>query len=655
MEQKTVPLYAFGPYRIRISERQLLRHGVPVALPPKVFDVLCALVENHGHVVSKDELMTRVWIDTFVEDANLTVNISALRKALGKDPNGSQYVETIPKYGYRFAAQVVELADDDDQRSGEIQSARPVPPEELPLLRQRDAKDVKPGTAHATQRLASEAHTSPYPIRFVLGAGLALALVIVGCFALWRLSGNGRMGAAPSPIDSIAVLPFDNAVREADGEYLSDGITENLIDRFSNLSGLKVASRSSSFRYKGEVQDTAKIGKELGVSAVLTGSVKQLGDQLVIAVRLDDARTDQHIWGKQYLRKLGDILTVQDEIAQDVTTNLRLQLNGADEQKLAKNYTQSSEAYRLYLKGNYVWNKHTQEDLQKAIHYYEQALEIDPSFALAYTGLAGSYGLLGNGFLPPKDNFPIAREHALKALAIDDDLAEAHGAMGAIRLLYDWDWAGQEAEFKRAQALAPNYGAAHQLYAAYLETAGRFDEARLEASRAQQIDPLSAMFGTELGIISYFDGRYDEAISQCEETLRLEPGYADAYQYLGQSYEQKKMYGEAIQTFETGMRQTDREPALLASLGHTYAVAGDHRKALAIVGELREVSKNRYINPYLYAVVYAGLGDREHTLASLEEAFQQRASSMIWLRVEPQFKALKDDRRFQDLLTRVGI
>jgi tetratricopeptide (TPR) repeat protein len=282
-------------------------------------------------------------------------------------------------------------------------------------------------------------------------------------------------------------------------------------------------------------------------------------------------------------------------------------------------------------------------------------LVIDPNYALAYAGLSGSYGFLGNVYLPPNENFPKAKAYAAKALELDDSLAEAHGAMGAIRLFYDWDWAAQEIEFKRAQELSPSYGDAYQLYAAYLESAGRFDDALEAAIRAQEIDPLSAMFASEVGITHYFAGRYDKAIAQFESTLNLEPGYGEAYQYLGQSYEQKRMYARAITAFETGMARGERSPALISSLGHTYALSGDRSGAKKALAELRKLSNRAYLNPYFFAVVYAGLGDKDSAFKYLDQAFRIRSSMLIWLNVEPQFASLRDDPRFRRLIERIGI
>lgn len=698
MSQLNKELYEFSHFRLDVSERLLRRDGKRVSLTDKAFDTLCVLVKHGGELVGKDELMTKVWADAIVEENNLDQKISMLRQALGeRGKSKEKFIETVRGHGYRFLPEVRRVKEESSrfqvpsprfpaQSSGaEIQNLKsPIqnrnetrrsgnvltvakwrheeaenPAENITFKEAEERRDdgarehqIAPRAFPSFLNLIKQ---NKRPAFFGLAA---LAIVIIGGFALSRWFSGGSQptnAATTSPIDSIAVLPFENSAQDVNAEYLSDGITESLINRLSQLSNLKVMSRSAVFRYKGTEQDAGQVGNELKVRAVLTGSVKQIGDQIVITVRLDDAQTNQHIWGEQYIRKPADILNVQNEIAQEVSANLRLKLTGADEQKLAKNYTENAEAYQLYLKGNYEWNKHTQEDLHKGIEYYNQALEKDPNYAPAYQGLSGSYGVLGNAYLPPNENFPKAKAYAAKALAIDDTLAEAHVAMGAVRLFYDWDWAETEKEFKRAQTLNSKNASAHQLYAAYLEAKGRFDEARAEAERAQELDPLSAMVSLEVGFNFYFARQYDEAISQFEKTVNLEPRYIDAYQYLGQTYKQKKMYREAIATYQKGMAQAERHPMLIAALGHAYELAGEHHKALKTLDELREISKRQYASPYFIAVVYTGLGDKDQTFAWLEKAFQDRTFLLIWLNVEPQFDPLRDDPRFNDLLQRIGL
>jgi tetratricopeptide (TPR) repeat protein len=370
---------------------------------------------------------------------------------------------------------------------------------------------------------------------------------------------------------------------------------------------------------------------------------------------LVDGHNGSQLWGEQYNRKLTDLVTLQNEIARDVSQKLRARLSSADVQRLAKNSTENAEAYQLYLKGLYVWNKHTQEDLQKGIEYFNQALEKDPNYARAYFGLSACYSVLGNNYLPPHEAFPTAKAYAAKALAIDDELAEAHMAMGAIRLYYDWDWAEAEKELKRAQTLDPNNGEAHLLYGDCLEIRGRFDEAKAKRKRALELDPLSPKYSMVAGATSYFAGQYTEAIAQNEKTINLESRYLPAYFWLGQAYEQKKMYEQAIATYQKGITQAERHPRVIAALGHAYALAGQRDKAQKALAELREISKQHHIDPYLIAFINVGLGDKEQAFAWLEKAYQERSSILIWLKVEPTFDSLRTDPRFQDLLRRIGL
>ncbi|MEP7037023.1 MAG: tetratricopeptide repeat protein, partial [Acidobacteriota bacterium] len=456
-------------------------------------------------------------------------------------------------------------------------------------------------------------------------------------------------------IESIAVMPFVNESGSADTEYLSDGMTETLIGSLSQLSQLNVKSRSSVFRYKGVNTDARQIAKELNVQAILNGRVVERGGNLSLYVELVDVAADKVIWSQTYNRSMTNLVALQTEIARDVSNNLQTKLSGADERNLAKSYTENAEAYQLYLKGNYHWNKHTLEDLQKGIEYFNQAIKKDPNYALAYTGLSASYGVLGVNYLPPHEAFPKAKAYAAKALEIDDTLSEAHTSMAADNLFYDWDWAEAEKHLQRARTLSPNDASVSDIYSAYWDVIGQPGKALAESKLGQELEPLSLLMNVNLGLDFYYTRQYDEAIAQCEKTVNLEPRYYNAYLYLGQAYEQKKMYKEAIATYQKGMSQSERNPKLLASLGYAYALNGERDKAKQTLGELREISKRQYVSPYLFAVVYLGLGDKDQTFAQLDKAFQDRSFFLIWLKVEPLFDSLRDDPRFQDLLRRIGL
>ncbi len=510
---------------------------------------------------------------------------------------------------------------------------------------------INAATTDAAQPTSSTEHIVAEIRNHKLGL-VALSVLLLAAIGLgyWFFATRST-----TQIESIAVMPFVNQSGNTDIEYLSDGMTETLISSLSQLPNLNVKARSSVFRYKGKETDAQTIGKELNVQAILNGRVVERGNDLSLYVELIDVALDKVIWSQTYNRQMTNLVSLQSEIARDVSNNLKIKLSGADEQKLAKNYTESAEAYQLYLKGQYVWNKHTREDLQKAIEYFNQALEKDPNYALAYAGLTNSYNILGNSYLPPREAFPKAKIYAAKALAIDDTLSEAHTAMAAVNLFYDWDWAEAEKHLKRARTLNPNDAGVNDIYGAYWDAMGHPDKAVAESKRGQELDPLSLLMNTNLGIDFYYARQYDEAIAQLEKTVNLEPRYYNASLYLGQAYEQKKMYQKAIATFQKGMAQPERNPKLLASLGHAYAMAGEREKALKALDELREMSKHRYVSPYLFAVIYIGLGDKDQTFAWLEKAFQDRSFWLIWLNVEPKFDSLRDDGRFQDLLRRVGL
>lgn len=657
-------LYEFEGFRLDAAEHLLLRDGEPVPLEPKIFETLLVLIRHEGRLVSKEELMRAVWPDSFVEESNLTRHISVLRKALSRDDGEPTYIETVPKVGYRFVGEV--RAPLGERADLIVQSAK------VSVVVEEEVSDEETrGESDRAARQEGEITTEREPgtaiewkqqsignlKRHKLVVLLTLATFTVAVVAAIYLFARGKVSTQQTinaPIDSIAVLPFENAAQDPNAEYLSDGITQSLINRLSLMSKLKVMSSSSVFRYKGKQKETQEVGSELNVRAVLTGGVKQIGDQLVINVSLDDAKDNHHIWGEQYVRTFSDILAVQNEIAQEVAATLRGKLTSADERQLAKRYTDNAEAYQLYLKGNYEWNKHTREDLQKGIAYYNQALEKDPNYALAYFGLAASYGVLGNNYLPPHEAFPTSRAYAAKALAIDDTLAEAHVATGAVKLFYDWDFAGAEKEFRDAQTLDPNNAETHHLYGDCLEIMGRFDEAKAERKRALELDPLSPSQNVVAGATFYFAGQYDEAIAQLEKTINLVPHYSP-YVWLGQAYEQKKMYERAIATYQKGMAQGERHSQILAALGHAYALEGERGKALKLLDELREMSRQGHVSPYSFAVIYVGLGDKDQAFAWLEKAYQDRSSVLLWLNVEPLFAPLRDDPRFQDLLRRVGL
>jgi len=455
-------------------------------------------------------------------------------------------------------------------------------------------------------------------------------------------------------IESIAVLPFQNRSTETDTEYLSDGLAESLIYRLSQLPNLKVSPTSSVFHYKGKEIDPVKVGQELGVNAVLSGRIVQRGDNLTISAELVDVRNNRLLWGEQYDRKMLDLLATQREIAREIVDKLKLKVSG-EEKGLAKHYTESNEAYQLYLKGRFYWNKRNADALKKSVEYFNQAIEKDPNFALAYAGLADCYVIPANP-LPPREAMPKGKAAAMRALELDETLTEAHTSLARVLTVYDWDWPGAGKEFKRAIELNPRYAIAHQWYGGYLEAMARHDEAIAERKRAQELDPPSPVINFELGLAFYFVRNYDQAIEQFQKTLELDPNFPPAHAFLPAAYEQKGMYNRAIAEFKNAMPMSGGEQKLaMAGLGHVYAVSGKKVEAHAVLNQLKQLSSQEYVSAYSIALVYAGLGEKEQAFAWLERAYEERAFQMHDLKVEPRWDNIRSDPRFEDLLRRVGL
>ncbi|MFY9583836.1 MAG: protein kinase [Candidatus Acidiferrales bacterium] len=457
-------------------------------------------------------------------------------------------------------------------------------------------------------------------------------------------------------IDSIAVLPFENASADPNTEYLSDGITESLISSLSHLPKLRVMARGTVFRYKGQVLDPQKVGRDLNVRTVLTGRVVQRGDALIIGTELVDVENGWRLWGEQYNRKLADILAIQEEIANEISGKLRLSLTGEEKKRLSKRHTQNAAAYQDYLKGRYYWNKRTAKAVKKGIEYFQQAIEKDPSYPLAYAGLADSYGILGfYGFAAPRDAFPKAKAAALKALEIDEALPEAHASLAYANFYYDWDWLGAGREFKRSIELNPAYATARMFYSGYLMAIGRHQEALAESEKAQELDPLSLINNVNIALLFYFARQYDQVIEQCRKTLEMDPNFVVAHAWLGQTYLQKGMFQEAFKEFQTAIELSEGSPFYVAMLGHAYAVAEDIPEAQKLLDQLKKLSVGAYVSSYSIAEVYVGLGDRDKAFEWLQEAYEERSRALVFLRVEPRLDPLRSDPRFQDLLRRVGL
>ncbi|MCA1600447.1 MAG: protein kinase [Acidobacteria bacterium] len=505
-----------------------------------------------------------------------------------------------------------------------------------------------PQSTSSVEYLVSE--VKKYGLGVALGSLILLAFV---GFGYWYFFNRP---ASTKQIESIAVMPFVNESGNADVEYLSDGMTETLISSLSQLPNLNVKARSSVFRYKGKDTNPQTIGKELNVQAILNGRVVQRGEQLTLSLELIDAQTENVIWSEQYNRKQADLVTLQSEIARDVSGKLKTKLSGADEARVAKSYTTSTEAYQLYLKGRYNWNKRTGESLKQAVEFYQQAIEKDPNYALAYSGLAETHVLFPQFSVAlPKDSAPLAKATALRALALDDSLAEAHTALGEYLNYFEWDRVGAEKEFRRAIELNPNYATAHNwLGIDLLAPTKRFDEAIRELKRAEELDPLSPMIGSNLGVAILFTRRYDEAITQYRRVLSLDPNFAFARFNLGGAFHSKGLYAEAITEYQKALELSD-DPFTKGFLALSLAKSGQIDEAMRLLNQLKLESAQRYVPSYAIAIVFIGLNEKDEAIKWLEKDVAERSFYASYYAVSPELDDLRSDPRFKVMLKRLNL
>ena len=469
-------------------------------------------------------------------------------------------------------------------------------------------------------------------------------------------SGAHRTERVSRVIDSIAVLPFENTSRDPENDYLSDGIAGSLINNLATVPRLRVMAQSTVFRYKGRGMDPQAVGRELNVRAVLTGRMIQSGGSLRIGTELVDVATGTQLWGAQYDRKPGDIFAIQDEISSEISGTLRLKLTRAEKKRLTKRQTCDPEAYSLYLKGRHHWNRWTEEGFYKAIEYFQQAVEKDSSYALAYAGIADSYVLLGwNGYLRPKDTYPKAKEAAEKALKLDPDLGEAHTSLAAVLWLYDWQWKEAQREFQHSLDLNPTYPTANHWYAEFVMTMGRQDEAISRMKKSQELDPLSLIISAGIGWAHYMSRRYEDALEQLHRTVELDPNYPVTYWILGLILRKMGQNDLAITEGEKGVTFSGGSPMFRAALAQTLAVAGQRDAAIQILEALKELANHKYVGAYFFAGIYAGLGEDDLAIESLEKSCEEHSHWLLYLHMHPGFDSLRSYPRFQDLLRRVGL
>jgi TolB-like protein/DNA-binding winged helix-turn-helix (wHTH) protein/Tfp pilus assembly protein PilF len=621
--------YFFGEFRLDAVQRGLFRKDELVSLTPKALETLLFLVERHGRIVDKKELMEAVWPDTFVEEVSLARNVSILRKILSENEEGQSYIETIPKRGYRFVAPVQQQAE------GNAQEERSV------FIR---AEGKVPRVLRRSWR--------GWP------GVVLLLLVIAGGMWYWR-RGTTQNAMAPPRI-MLAVLPVQNLSGDAGREYVTDGLTEELIARLGamNPDRLGIIARTSSMAYKGTPKTADQIGRELGVEYLLETSMRPNGERMRFTAQLIRARDQTHVWAQDYDESPSDVITMEDRVALSVIEHIRLELPPASQERLANAHPVDPAAHDFYLKGRYAQSTRSKEGLAKSLEYFQEAIQRDPRNAQAYAGIADSLNLENfYGYSPGAGTIINAQTAAQKAIQLDNALAEGHAAMAYLNFMWLWDWPTAEREFQTAIQLNRNYAPAHHWYALYLAAMDRRPEAVKEIRLAESLDPVSPIVNTAVGYVYFFNRDYDEAIKDCRKVLERDPNFLVAHTVLGRAYDAKGMHDVAIAELERAIELAGGRPAsYLANLGHAYAVAGRPEDARRMLDQMYEMTKQGFfVGLSARAIIYAGLGDKENAIVNLQRARDQNDANMIWLHVEPAYDGLRSDPRFQELVRQQGI
>jgi TolB-like protein/DNA-binding winged helix-turn-helix (wHTH) protein/Flp pilus assembly protein TadD len=644
----------FGTYEVSLQSGEVRKAGLRIKVQQQPMKLLEILLEHPGEVVTREELRSRVWPkESFGDfDQALNIAIGKLRSALGDSAENPRFIETLPKRGYRFIADVsVVDADTRPKRPGPVDGDSPGSDRESPERKAESGHRV-PDAGPTLAPLASK--RGLWPTRRILVA-LALVIIIVSLsiLAVWLFRSRER---APVGIRSLAVLPLDNLSGDASQNYFADGMTDELITDLAQISALRVISRTSVMVYKGARKPLPQIARELNVDAVVEGTVLRSGDQVRITAQLIEASTDKHLWSHSYEGDLRDTLTLQRKVASAIADQIRINLTPQEQAALKSVRAVNPEAYESYLKGRYFWNKRTADGLKVALAYFKQAIEEDPKYAPAYSGLADTYALLGDwqyAVMPPKEAFPKAKAAATKALELDSTLGEAHNSLAFVLDGYDWDFDSAGKEFQRAIELSPGYATAHHWYAWHLSLLGRYDEAIAEMRQAENLDPLSLIINADLAELLVLAHSYDESIQQSRKTIEMDPNFALAHNQLGQAYLQKQMYDQAIAELQRAGELSGGSPTSIANLARAYVASGKRREAVNLLGDLKKRSNPGYSSASEIAMIYASLGDTDQAMNWLEKGYEERFNPGVLLR--PGFDPLRSDSRFQNLEHRVGL
>ncbi len=637
----------FGTYEVSLQSGEVRKAGMRIRVQQQPMKLLEILLERPGEVVSREELRGRVWTnETFGDfDQALNIAIAKLRSALEDSAENPRFIETLPKRGYRFIADVsVVNADPHPEKS--VSRAGELP----------GSQEKKIMAGRETQRdgLTTMTVAPKRRLRPMGGVIVALALVLIlSILVAWLFRSRGR---APMGIRSLAVLPLENLSGDASQGYFADGMTDELITDLSQISALRVISRTSVMLYKGARKPLPQIARELNVDAVVEGTVLRSGDKVRITAQLIDASTDEHLWSQSYEGELRDTLALQNRVAGAIADQIRINLTPQEQAALKNVKVVNPEAYESYLKGRYFWNKRTAEGLKVALAYFNQAIDEDPNYAQAYSGLADTYALLGDwqyAVMTPKEAFPKAKAAATKALALDSTLGEAHNSLAFILDGFDWDLDSGGKEFQRAIELNPGYATAHHWYAWHLSLLGRYDEAIVEMRKAENLDPLSLIINADLAELLVLAHVYDESIRQSRKTIEMDPNFALAHNQLAQAYLQIHMYDEAVAELQKAVQLSGRSPTCIANLARAFVASGNRSEAVKLLKELKKRASPGYSNASEIAMIYASFGDMEQAMSWLEKGYEERFNPGVLLR--PGFDPLRSDSRFQNLLHRIGL
>jgi TolB-like protein/DNA-binding winged helix-turn-helix (wHTH) protein/Flp pilus assembly protein TadD len=649
-------LVRFGTYEVSFQSGEVRKAGVRIRVQQQPLKLLEVLLERPGEVVTREELRSRVWPNDSFGDFDQAVNIAIakLRSALGDAAENPRYIETLPKRGYRFIADVSFV--DGDGRNRRAESASSDAPETEPGHPFKGNGLTVPPVTEPGPQLQGPRLAVPAKRRLRPTGRVILALAVVLGLAILSVSLVRSRGHRPTAIRSLAVLPLENLSGDAAQNYFSDGMTDELITDLAQISALRVISRTSVMVYKGAHKSLPQIARELNVDAVVEGTVLRSGDQVRITAQLIDASTDKHIWSQSYEGELRDTLALQDRVARAIAGQIQINWTPREQAALKTATVVNPQAYESYLKGRYFWSKRTAGGLKVALAYFNQAIEEDPNYAQAYSGLADTYALLGDwqyATMPPKEAYPKAKAAALKAVKLDNALGEAHNSLAFLLDGFDWDLDSGGKEFRRAIELNPGYATAHHWYAGHLALLGQYDEAIAEMKKAESVDPLSLIINADLAELLVLAHSYDEAIGQSRKTIEMDPNFAMAHNQLAEAYLQKHMFDQAIAELQKAVQLSGGSPMCIANLARAYTLSGKRSEAMKLLNDLKSRSTARNSHASEVAAIYAALGDKDEAMNWLEKGYAERFNPGVLIR--PAFDPLRSDPRFQHLVQRVGL